>query len=341
MRQVTSVTARRAAWRRGAGTGPDARRVLQLVLAGIWLLDAALQWQRSMFTKAFGGTLAATASGNPAVIADPITWVARLVGDHPVALNAVFATIQLLLGLGITWRRTLRLALGASIAWALGVWWLGEGLGGLLNGTANPAGGAPGAVVLYALLAALLWPADRPGPAAPFTAARAVGTRTARTLWLVLWAVLASVALWPANRAPWALRDMIAGMGSGEPGWLAATERNAAALVGNRGLAASVVLAVLLALVAIAVYLPKPAARAGIVLAIMLAAGIWVVGEALGGVLTGSGTDPNTGPLLAILALSYWPAPADRMALAAANVGTSSVSTVPGSTTLTRGMAAG
>ena len=40
---------------------------------------------------------------------------------------------------GIAWRPTLRLALGASIMWALGVWWLGEGLGGVLSGAAGPA----------------------------------------------------------------------------------------------------------------------------------------------------------------------------------------------------------
>ena len=39
----------------------------------------------------------------------------------------------------------------------------------------------------------------------------------------------------------------------------------------------------------------------------MVAAVIWVVGEALGAILTGGGTDPNSGPLLALLALAYWP----------------------------------
>ena len=78
---------------------PDWRRRLQLVLAGIWLLDAVLQYQSFMFTKAFAQMLGGTAAGNPAVIADPITWSARLVGSHVMVINAVFATIQLLLGL--------------------------------------------------------------------------------------------------------------------------------------------------------------------------------------------------------------------------------------------------
>jgi hypothetical protein len=293
--------------------GPsEARRLLQLALAGIWLLDAALQFQPFMFTKAFGQMLAATASGNPGVIAGPITWDASLVESHTIALNAIFAVTQLLLAAGIVWRRTLRLALAASVAWSLGVWWFGEGLGGVLAGNANPVTGAPGAVLIYALLAVLLWPADRPargaGNPAPFTAARAVGPNTARALWYVLWLGLANLALLPANRAPQALQNAIAGLESGEPGWLAAIERHAAALAGNHGVAISIALAIALALIAAAVYLPAPVTRAILIAAIVLAAAIWVVGEAFGGILAGGATDPNSGPLLILLALAYWPA---------------------------------
>ena len=123
-----------------------------------------LQYQSLMFTKAFGQLLAGAASGNPAVIARPITWDAHLVEHYPVLLNAVFATIQLLLGLGIAWRPTVRVALGASIAWSLAVWWLGEGLGGVLATPDSAVAGGPGAVILYALLAVLLWPADSAQP---------------------------------------------------------------------------------------------------------------------------------------------------------------------------------
>ena len=221
--------------------------------------------------------LAATAPGNPGVIARPITWDATLIEHHAVALNAVFATVQLLLGLGIALRPLTRFALAASVAWSLGVWWLGEGLGGVLNGTANPVSGAPGAVILYALLAVLLWPADRAGSAGdaeapPFTAARAVGARAARVLWLVLWLSLAWFALQPANRAPLALHDLLAGQAHGEPGWLAGIENGAAAVVGSHGLAVSIVLAAACVLVAAGVWLPRPAARATLVLALVVAA---------------------------------------------------------------------
>jgi hypothetical protein len=308
-----AATGSRLAWQVGPDAGAvararslDMRRALQLVLAGVWLLDALLQYQPFMFSKSFGQMLAATAPGNPGVVAHPITWDAALVEHHMVLVNTIFATIQLLIGLGIAFRPTVRIGLAASVAWSLGVWWFGEGLGGVLNGAASPLNGAPGAVIIYGLLAVLLWSADRQVNA-PFVAARAVGTRVAQGLWLVLWLSLAWFALQPANRAPQALNQMIAGMESGEPGWLAAIDRNAATLVAHDGLAASVVLAVALVIVAAGVFLPRTVARATLVLALVVAAVIWVVGEGFGTILAGGATDPNSGPLLALLAVAYWP----------------------------------
>jgi hypothetical protein len=292
---------------------PDARRWLQLGLAAIWLLDGVLQFQSMMFTGAFSQMLAGTAAGNPAVIADPINWGARLIAGHPVATNTTFAMIQVLLGLGIASRRTLKVALAASIAWSLGVWWFGEGLGGILTGGASPVNGAPGAVILYALLAVLLWPADtsRDGARpAPFVAARLVGPVAARAVWLVLWGSLAYLALTTGNRTAQGLHDMVAGMASGEPGWLAAVNRGAADLLNHQGLTASVVLAVLLAVIAAGVFLPLPLARAAVILAVVLALVIWVAGQDLGTILAGGGTDPNSGLLLAVVAIAYWPAAA-------------------------------
>jgi hypothetical protein len=289
-----------------AWAAPDARRVLQLALAGVWLLDAVLQYQSAMFSRAFPQMLAEAAQGNPGVIASPITWSARLIDHHLVAMNALFATIQLLIALGIAWRPTVRLALATSIVWALAVWWLGEGLGMVLTGTASPVNGAPGAVILYGLLAVLLWPAVRGRPS-PFVAGRAVGTGIARLLWVVLWGSLGYLALQPAVRAPQALSTTVSAMASGQPRWLAAIDSGLGRLLSQQGLTASVILAVVLVVIAAGIYLPWTARRAVLALAIITAAGIWVA-QGLGGMFSGSGTDPNTGPLLVLLAAAYWPA---------------------------------
>jgi hypothetical protein len=59
------------------------------------------------------------------------------------------------------------------------------------------------------------------------------------------------------------------------------------------------------------VYLPTSAARVTLTVAAVLAAAIWVAGQDLGGILTGSGTDPESGPLLIFLVLAYWPVRSD------------------------------
>ncbi len=113
---------------------PDARRCLQLALAGLWLLDAVLQCQAFMFTKGFAGMLAAAAAGNPGWAAAPVLWAAHLAGRGPALANAGFATVQLLIALAIAGRPTVKAGLAASAGWALAVWWLGEGLGGQVPG---------------------------------------------------------------------------------------------------------------------------------------------------------------------------------------------------------------
>src|SRR5690348_13976486 len=136
----------------------DARRRLQLLLAGMWLLDGVLQLQSAMFTRQFPAMLAESAAGQPGVVAGPVIWAARLIAEHPAPANAAFAALQITLGLALAWRPAVRLALAGSVIWGLAVWWLGEGLGGLLTGTASPVNGAPGAALLYAITAVLLWP---------------------------------------------------------------------------------------------------------------------------------------------------------------------------------------
>jgi hypothetical protein len=291
-----------------AWSAPDGRRILQLALAAVWLLDAILQLQSYFFTRSFGlEMLGPTARGNPAVVAHPISWAAQTIEHHPVPANAVFALTQLLIALGIAWRPTLKPALVLSIIWSLGVWWVGEGLGRVLTGDSNPVSGAPGAVLLYVVLAVLLWPTERSGSSTPpFIAARAVGERAAKVIWLVLWGFLGSVAILGSSRSADGLHRIVGELASGEPGWLARTDHYVASLLAQRGVGVSIVLAVLLGIVAVGVYLPSGAARVTTALGIVLAVLIWVFGENFGEIFTHSATDPNSGPLLILLGFAYW-----------------------------------
>jgi lipopolysaccharide export LptBFGC system permease protein LptF len=126
-----------------------------------------------------------------------------------------------------------------------------------------------------------------------------VGRRVAQASWLVVWLSLATLALLPAGRT-------IADTTPGEPAWLAWTDAHLATALTRHGLLAAVVLAVVFVVVASGTFLPRRAARAAIVLAVAVAAALWLA-QGLGGILTGSATDPDTGPLLALLALAFWP----------------------------------
>ena len=96
-------------------------------------------------------------------------------------------------------------------------------------------------------------------------------------------------------------------MRTGEPRWLAELDRHAADLATGRGLAVSLIAGLLLAAVALGVFLPARPAKAVLVAAVVVALVIWIVGEDFGQIFSGSATDPNSGPLLVLLVAAYWP----------------------------------
>jgi hypothetical protein len=295
----------------------DLQQTFRLLLATVWLTDAALQLQPFMFTKGsngFSGMLHGMASNNPTWISHSITWNASLVSHQPVLTNALFAATQFVIALGIAWRRTTRPALALSIAWALGVWWFGEGLGGLFSGAATPLGGGPGAVLFYAVLAVLLWPA--PGTNAPFVAARTVGVIAARVVWTAVWMFLALLSVAGSGRSPQALHDIVAKVSAGQPGWLLHIDRWSESLLAQHGTAVAIVFAVFCCLVAFCVYLHPKVTQAFMVLAFVAFVVIWVAVQNFGGELAGGATDPNSGLLVLLFIASYWPQPAEPRSVA-------------------------
>jgi hypothetical protein len=292
--------------------GRDLRRTMQLTLAAAWLLDGVLQLEPIMFTRAFGTQIIVpVATGNPGFIAHSIIWSGNEIADHAVLANSFFAGIQLLLALGIAWRPTVKLALAASIVWSAGVWWIGEGLGGVLTRTASPINGAPGAVFLYGLLAVILWPVEGSGERDPVTgrslATQRLGKLPAAGCWLVLWLFLAYSDVVSAIRSPSALSGSVAGMEPGEPQWLRSVNSATVSVLSGHAIAVCVPVAIVLVAIAGSVLAGERFVRPAIVGAVVFAAVIWVVAEDFGGILTGTATDPNTGPLLILVALSYWP----------------------------------
>ncbi len=286
----------------------DLQRTFQLVLATIWLLDAVLQIQPFMFTRGsngFSGMLDGLASGNPSWVAHTITWNGSIVYHAPILTNTVFAGIQFAIAFGIVWKRSCKPALALSIAWALAVWWFGEGAGGIFHGTATPFGGGPGGVLFYAVLAVLLWPSE--GSNRPFVAARTVGLKAARAIWVAVWSLLALLSVVGSGRSSQALHDLVAGLNSGQPGWLAHIDGVSESFFLHHGTPAAILLAVVCLIVAAGVFLPPQIAQLTLVLAVAVFAVIWVAVQNFGGILAGGATDPNSGLLVILLALTYWP----------------------------------
>ncbi len=295
---------------RAGGVTP---RTIQVGLGVIWLFDGLLQLQPKMFGPAFAGdVIRPAAAGQPAVLAWPIDEMARLVAVHPAAANLVFAGVQILIGIGLLRRQTVRPALALSVAWAAMVWAFGEGFGMIFTGTASPLTGAPGAVLLYALIGVLVWPTGpaggqgrrrRHGSAA---AIGPLGEDGARLAWAVVWLCMAALWLVPANTGPSSVSAALTGATGSSPSWLAQAQGWLAGLLSGDGAVVAALLAVLSAVVAVGPLVTRRR-TVFLVLGAALSIDFWVFGQSLGGITSGIATDPNAGPLFVLFALALLP----------------------------------
>ena len=275
-----------------AGAGVE--RIGQVALGLLWLVDGALQFQPYMFGSTFvTGVILPASHGQPAIIGGPIVWMAGLVGPHVALFNAGAATLQVLIGLGLLYRPTVRVSLVASFMWASAIWFAGEGFGMIFAGTASPLTGAPGAASLYVVAGLLCWPVE--GTVHERTRDVAV-----RWSWSAIW--LGATMLWllPANDGAASVHDAIASAPSGA-GWLSGT----LAFVARAATGCGTMIALALAAASLAIgisLLYRRHTRICLGLAIVVSVGYWIVGQGLGGVLTGQATDPGTAPLMILIA---------------------------------------
>jgi hypothetical protein len=236
------------------------------------------------------------AAGQPGWLSDSITWSANLASRDLGIWNTLFALTQVFIGIGLLWRPTVRLALAASFGWVLVVWWFGEAFGNLFTATAEPLTGAPGAVLLYALVGVLVWPGGRAGGL--------LDARGARTMWGVLWVGMAWLWLGPASSSADSIANVLDEGGSGL-GWLSAVQH----WVGGGAAGNGLVIALAFACLSVAIGLGVATdhrARALLWVSIALNFALWVVGQGVGELFTGQATDPNAGPLFILLALAMF-----------------------------------
>jgi hypothetical protein len=270
----------------------DSQRTAQTVLGLIWLLDGGLQFQPFMYSKGFIQMLTSMAAGQPGWLASSVDWGAHLAAHNLTVFNTLFALTQVAIGLGILYRPTLKAALALSFGWALVVWWFGEAFGMLFMNMAQPLTGAPGAVVLYALVGAMVWPGGRAGGV--FT------VRGMKTAWAVLWLLMAWLWLTAPSSSANAVTNAINAAPSGMS-WLSSTQNGFASAAAGNGLVIAFVFAALSAAIGISV---AGGWRVNEFLCLAVAVNLlyWVVGEGFGGIFQGGATDPNAAPLFLLIA---------------------------------------
>jgi hypothetical protein len=292
---------------RGRAARVRPRRRLEMALGVLWLADGVLQWQPYMFSSAFfNNTLSMANMGLPGPVSAVLYRTTTMLSGQPVIWNVLFASLQLAIGAGLLWGRTASLARPVSIAWALAVWVGGEGFGGLFMPGVSALNGAPGAALLYALIALILWPRRRPGDGPAVADAGLLGGRGALWCWTILWSGLALLELGGANHAAGVPAAEVADIGEGEPGWLAGLNSQAGHLLAGHGALFALFAAVTAVAAGWCALRPawrRTALAAGITAAILYG----VFGQDLGGLLTGQATDPGPAPLFVLLALALWP----------------------------------
>jgi hypothetical protein len=255
----------------------------------LWILDGALQAQPFMFTRAFATQVVApVGQGQPGFVSGPVHWASTEIAAHPVAWNLPFAAIQLLIGVGLLVPRTARLALAASIAWALGVWYLGEGFAGLASGHTSLITGAPGSAFVYALLAAAAWPRRDNSRVAP--------APWLRWAWALIWVGAAVFQALPGQNSGSAVASAL----TGAPAWLASLDNSVGAWAAHHGLLVVAVIVAAEALVGIGA-LARATRIPAVALGLGLTVAFWLLGQDLGALSSGQATDPNTGPALALM----------------------------------------
>jgi cytochrome oxidase Cu insertion factor (SCO1/SenC/PrrC family) len=136
---------------------PRSRTYLRITFGALWLIDGILQFQVSMPLGLANGVVAPAAGGTP-------TWLHAIMFDsigiwnnHPISLAVGTAWIQVGIGvlLIISNATVGRIAGAVSVGWAATIWLVGNGAGGIFQGSNSILFGWPGAALLY--IVAGLW----------------------------------------------------------------------------------------------------------------------------------------------------------------------------------------
>ncbi len=264
-------------------------RAITIILGGIWFLDGVLQLQPAMFTNGFvSGVLTPNLQNQSHIISSIVAFGIRVFSVNIFWTNLAAALMQLLIGILLIFpfrKSILNFGLWLSIGWALVVWIFGEGFGNIFTGQATFFTGAPGAALLYLILAVFLLCAEKNSSAInylPVAAGAIVFGSAMLNIAPMFWqpTMLSMLAMVPAA-SNW--------LGSLSVTW---------GVIGN-GVA-------FLMLFLGGIFLMYYPSKTFAWITIGFLAVIWWLGQNFGGIFSfpfGVATDPNTAPLLALCLL--------------------------------------
>jgi hypothetical protein len=278
-----------------------ARLIMQKGLGALWLLDGLLQLQPGMFTMAMlHNVMQPLAQGQPGWVQQALAWAIGIMTPHVAAWNLAIVVVQLAIGVLLLLRqpRWVRTGLWLSIVWTAVVWLFGEGLGGVLTGSASVLTGAPGSVLLYGWVAVLLLLDDKYWRWGP-------GFNGVRDGIGIFWGLATLQQLAPVFWTGTGLSSQFQSTAMMQPAWFAATINWAVQVSFHNPVFVNQLLVLIMAGLAYGLVgpRPKPLAFAGEALFLLL---IWWVGQGFGMIFTGMATDLNTVPLIALLTVPAW-----------------------------------
>ena len=300
---------------------PGWRQLLRVGFGALWIFDGILQAQPKLAIGLPSQVIEPIAASSPAWVQHVVNWAGTTWSYHP--LEAAAATVWIQIGIGV-WLLAApsgalsRLAGLASVGWGLVVWAFGESFGGIFAPGLTWLFGAPGAVLIYCVVGALialpqrLWHSPLVG--------RAVLAGTG--LFLVGMAILQA---WPgrgfwqgsSHHGPGTLAGMTASMArTPQSAVLAGLIRAFTSFEEAHGFAVNLFAVTVLAVIGVLFLTGRPRlVRPAVIAFSVLCLADWVLVEDLG-FLGGLGTDPNSMiPFILLaaggyLALSPSPAPA-------------------------------
>ena len=275
------------------------RRRVRVAVGVLWLVDAALQAEPAKFNRDYPlHDLAQSVMGAP-------SWVNRSVfaGIDPFVAHwpwwdLAAVLLQVAIGAALLRDRVVRPALVASFLWTLAVWWLGEAFGTLTTGLSLLASGAPGSVLLYAVIGALAWPRGETSD---------VHRRWWSAAWLLVWVGTVVVQLRTSYPQSQVLTAGLHDLSAGQPRPLRDTATWMERVVAHHSAAIVIVLIALQVAIGVGAIAESHHPRLWLGLGIALSLFFWVVFQQLGGIFTSAATDVNTAPLVVLLALAAWP----------------------------------